>query len=103
MPPINAGVLEVQYVEVDMSGGISGAGVHSWDPTSNTQFDDPKAVTIVGKDPTAATFNIAWDHVDGTQFQVSHYDYDAAADGAAIDAPSGTNAGKIRVRVEGRR
>lgn len=102
MPPINSGVLQVEYAEVDMSGGISNAGHHLWDPSANTAIDDPKSVTVVGKDATAADFLIDWDHVNADRFQVKHFDYDAAADGAGIDAPSGTNAGKIRVRVEGR-
>ena len=103
MPPINAGVLEVDYVEVDMTGGISGAGVHSWDPASNTQFDAPESVSIVGQDGTAAGFLIKWDHVDGTQFRVKEVVDTGDGTGGVQDAAAGTNAGKVRVRVEGRR
>lgn len=99
--PTNNGVFEREYVEVDMTAGISGAGVHAWDPVANTGFDDPEEVSVVGQ--SNAGFQITWDYVNGGQFLVTYGDYDAAADGALINAPVGTNAGKIRVRVEGRR
>lgn len=97
----NNGVFEREYVEVDMTGGISGAGVHAWDPAANTGFDDPDEVSVVGQ--SDAGYQIAWDYATGGQFQVKYADYDAAADGALIDAPAGTNVGTVRVRVEGRR
>lgn len=100
---INAGVLEVEYAEIDMTGGISGAGVHAWDPTANTQFDDPESVEIVGHDGTAAGFLIRWDHVDGTQLIVKEVNDTGDGTGGVQDVAAGTAAGKVRVRVEGRR
>lgn len=97
----NSGVFGREYAEVDMTGGISGAGVHAWDPASNTGFDDPEEVSVVGQ--SDAGYQIVWDHTNGGQFQVKYGDYDAAADGALIDVPAGTNVGTVRVRVEGRR
>lgn len=96
----NAGVLEVTYAEVDLTGGIANLGNHPWDPAANTELDDPEAVEIVGQ--TDAGVNITWDH-QNDRFLVTYADYDAAADGKLIDAPAGTAAGIVRVRVEGRR
>lgn len=96
----NAGVLQYEYVEVDLTGGITNAGNEPWDPEANTGLTNVEAVEIVGQ--TDAGVNITWDHVN-SQFLVTYADYDAAADGKLIDAPAGTAAGKVRVRVEGRR
>lgn len=97
----NNGVYQREYTTVDMTAGISGAGVHAWDPAANTGFDDPEEVSVVGQ--SDAGYVIEWDHSNGGQFQVKYADYDAAADGALIDAPSGTAVGTVKVRVEGRR
>lgn len=97
----NNGAFAREYETVDMSGGISGAGVHAWDPAANTGFDDPLEVAIVGQ--SDAGYVIEWDHVNGGQFQVKYADYDAASDGALIDVPAGTAVGEVKVRVEGRR
>jgi hypothetical protein len=99
----NAGVLEVEHAEVDMTGGISGAGVHSWDPAANTGLADPESVEIVGRDGTAAGLLIYWDHTDGTQFLVKENVDTGDGTGGTQDAAAGTNAGKVRVRVTGRR
>jgi hypothetical protein len=91
---MRAGRVE-QFVEVDLTGGISGAGEHAWDPLANTVLtEDPDQVVIVGQ--TDPTYHITWDYKDGGRFRVAD-----VADGS--DTTSGTNAGKLRVRVEGLR
>lgn len=96
----NGGVLQVEYAVVDLTGGITNLGNEPWDPETNTGLTNVDAVEIVGQ--TDAGVNITWDY-ENNQFLVTYADYDAAADGKLIDAPAGTAAGKVRVRVEGRR
>ena len=98
---LNSGVLEVTYEEVDLSGGITNAGNEPWDPEANSELDEVESVSIVGQ--TDAGVNIAWDHANGGRFLVTYGDYDAATDGKLTDASAGTAAGKVRVRLEGRR
>ena len=83
----------VQFVEVDLTGGISGDGEHAWDPSANTALEKPEQVVIVGQ--TDPAYQIVWDHEDGGRFRVANI-----LDGT--DTAQGTNAGKVRVRVEGR-
>lgn len=100
MAPTNGGVLQVEHTTVDLTGGITNAGNEPWDPEANTALDNVESVSIVGQDDPGV--NITWDWVN-ERFLVTYADYDAAADGKLIDAPAGTTAGTVRVRVEGRR
>lgn len=91
--PLNAGVLEVAYVTLDVTA-LSNAGHHVWDPASNTSLSNPKNVQVTGQeDPT---YVIEWDSVNGDRFHVV-----AAADGSDVTAD--TDIGEVTLRVEGRR
>jgi hypothetical protein len=103
MTSLNAGVLQIDYVEVDMSDGISGAGVHAWNPASNTGITAPEAVSVVGKDPTAAEYLVSWDHDAGDRFIVKEVVDTGDGTGGVQDLAQGTDAGIIKVRIEGRR
>ena len=92
--PYTRAGMEVDYQVVDMTGGISGTGVHSWDPASVSVINEPEQVVIVGQ--TDPAYHIVWDFADGAQFRVAN-----VSDGT--DTTSGTNAGKVRVRIEGLR
>lgn len=91
----NAGVLEVVYATVDVgAGGISNAGHHLWDPTGNTELDDPTNVTVTGQEDPS--YQIEWDSLNGDRFHVTN-----VADGT--DVAAGTDIGEVQIRVEGRR
>jgi len=91
--PINAGVLEVEYTTLDVSS-LTNANNEPWDPTANTQFNEPKSVTVVGYDE-AATYTVEWDHSQEA------FVFATIADGS--DPTSSTDVGELRIRVEGRR
>lgn len=91
--PENQGAREVVEKTVDVTS-LSNGGHHVWDPTTQTAFDDPQAVRVIGQEDPS--YHIEWDHVNGDRFHVTN-----VSDGT--DVTSSTDIGEVRLQVEGRR
>lgn len=99
MPAKNAGVFQVEYVTVDVTS-LANAGsepISAWQDESG--IDDLEGAAVVGQEDGGYAFS--YDHVNGA-VHAKYADYDAAADGALIDVPAGTDVGEVRLRLEGR-
>jgi len=93
MAPTNGGALQSEYATVDASA-LTNANNEPWDPEANTGLSDVDAVEIVGY-TEGTTYTVAWNH------SAQQFEFATIADGA--DPGAGTDAGEVRVRVEGRR
>jgi len=93
MPPVNAGVLQVEYTTLDVTS-LTNANNEPWVPEDNTGLSDVDAVSVVGHDK-AATYTAQYDHSQQA------FVFATISDGS--DPTADTDVGELRIRVEGRR
>lgn len=91
MPPeVPVGYRERAVVDIT---DLDEAGRHNVDPSGVTGIEDPDAVHVVGQED--ATYAFTWNHVDGA------LDVRDSSDGS--EPAAGTDAGEVKLLVEGRR
>lgn len=95
----NLGAYQVDYVTADVTS-LTNAGsepIATW--LDQSEIDNIDGAAIVGQENGGYLFS--YDHLNEA-VHAKYADYDATADGALIDVPSGTDVGEVVVRLEGR-